>query len=480
MSFANSVKATEMTTKLTGAFQAHLDQTHARLRAGLTSNPRDYNWRISQLRALRSLIEENENAICEAIWKDLRKSKFECLSSEQGLVLAEIELALKKLRSWMKPRRVSTPIYNQPGRSYILHEPLGLTLIIGAWNYPVNLLLTPLVGAIAGGNGAILKPSEIAAHTARLLSQLVPKYLDQDLFAILEGDAKETGQILDKRFDLIFFTGSSQVGKVVLSKAAPHLTPTILELGGKCPAIVWKDADLKVTARRIAWGKFVNAGQTCVAPDYLIVHPQVREALIQEIGTVIRDFYGADASQSPDYCRLINEKNFDRVAALLDGLNVVHGGTTDRAQLYIEPTIVEADETSAIMRDEIFGPILPVLEMPTTEKTGLAETVRFINEREKPLALYVFTKDPAIIDTISQSTSSGAICINDDVIHLPVATLPFGGVGASGMGRYHGRFSFDSFTHAKGILRKSFWFDVPIRYPPYTETKATWMKRLFK
>ncbi len=455
-------------------FKTELIETHAKLRRGLHASSRDYEWRISQLKALKKLITENETELCDAVFKDLRKGRFECLSTELGAVLSEIDLVTKKLKDWMKPSWVSTPIYNQPGRSSIVREPLGLTLIIGAWNYPINLVLTPLIGAIAGGNAALIKPSEISPNTARVLSDLVPRYLDRNLFAVCLGGAEETGQILDEKFDLIFFTGSSSIGKEILKKAANHLTPTILELGGKSPAIVWKDADLDVTARRLVWGKFLNAGQTCIAPDYLLVHPEIREALKNSLVAAITEFYGRNPESSQDYSRIVNTKNFDRLQTLLSESEVLHGGKTDRDDLYIQPTIVQATAQSSIMRDEIFGPILPIIEMG-----NLDQIIEFINKREKPLALYVFTKDSAVAERFVDETSSGAVCVNDDVMHMPVPDFPFGGVGASGMGSYHGRHSFESFTHAKSVLRKSFLFDVPIRYPPHSEAKANLIKRLF-
>lgn len=457
------------------AFQNELDQTYSQLRAALANGKRDYEWRMEQLRALQLMIEENDDAISAAMWKDLRKSKFECTATEQGVVLSEIHLTLQKLRGWMKPRRVSTPLYNLPGRSYIQYDPLGLVLIIGAWNYPINLLLAPLVGAIAGGNGAILKPSEISANTAKVIGDLVPRYLDTKYFAVIQGAAEETSLLLEKKFDKIFFTGSGNVGKIVLAKAAPNLTPTTLELGGKSPAIVWKDADIKVTARRIAWGKFMNAGQTCVAPDYLFVHPEIRDDLIRELREAIIHFYGDRPSESPDYCRIVNEKNFDRLAGLLKGVTLLHGGHMVREKLFIEPTLVQATGTEPIMGEEIFGPILPLITMGKIE-----DVIGFINGHDKPLALYLFTKTSDIADLVCKETSSGAVCVNDNVIHMPVATLPFGGVGASGMGNYHGRFSFECFTHAKGVLRKSFWLDATFRYPPYTRQHARWLKWLFK
>jgi aldehyde dehydrogenase (NAD+) len=455
-------------------FSIELTHTYNQLRHGLIKKERDYNWRIEQLTSLKRLLLENNEALNQAMWKDLHKSEFECESTEQGVVLAEINVTLKNLRKWMKPKKVCTPIYNQPGRSHIVHQPYGLALIIGAWNYPINLTLAPLVGAIAGGNGAIIKPSEISAHTAILLGELIPKYLDKDLFAVIQGAAEETDLLLDKKFDLVFFTGSSHVGKIILSKTAPQLTPTILELGGKSPAIVMKDADLPVTARRLVWGKFMNAGQTCVAPDYILAPPEIIEDLIAELKKVLLEFFGTSVIKNSDYCRIVNQKNFDRIVKLTEGLSIRHGGDFDRDQLFISPTIAIANHESAIMQEEIFGPILPILEFK--ELSGM---IGYISENPKPLALYLFTKNSDVIEEVIHSTFSGGLCINDTIMHMPMPELPFGGVGASGMGSYHGEFSFKTFTHAKGVLRKSFWFDVPIRYPPYTKRKAWWLRRLF-
>ena len=456
------------------AFQKSLDVVYGRLKNGLLKNSRSYDWRISQLRALKKMLVENDEAISAAMWKDMRKSRFECQATEQGIVLAELDLTLKKLKKWMHPRKVKTVLYNQPGASKIINEPYGLTLIIGAWNYPINLTLAPLVGAIAGGNAAVIKPSEVSAHTAQLLAELIPQYLDPDLFAVVQGGVSETDILLDKPFDLIFFTGSGPVGKIILAKAAVHLTPVILELGGKSPAIVMKDADMSITARRLAWGKFINAGQTCIAPDYIVCEPGVRELLVPELKKYLAEFYGNNILASPDFCRIINEKNFDRLEKLTGGLEILHGGEFKRAELFISPTIVRANRESAIMEQEIFGPILPILEIQ-----NVLEIEKYINERPKPLALYLFTKSDETIGRIAHSTSSGAVCVNDVVLHMPMASLPFGGVGGSGMGNYHGEFSFKTFTHAKGILKKSTWFDVPVRYAPYSERKAFWLRWLF-
>lgn len=459
---------------MTSSFAATLDTTYTRLLNGLKTKPRDYEWRLSQLRALKTLIVENEPAIFSALWKDLRKPAYECQATEHGVVRIEIDDAIKHLKRWMKPKRVCTKIYNWPGRSLIYREPHGLTLVMGAWNYPFQLTIAPLVGAIAGGNGCLIKPPDLTPATSALIASLIPKYLDNDLFAVLEGGKDEAELILRKRFDLIFFTGGGTVGQIVMRAAAEHLTPVVLELGGKSPAVVLRDADLKVTARRIAWGKFMNAGQTCVAPDYVLVEDSVRDALVRELATCVREFYGDDAQASRDYCRIVNERAFDRLSTLVEGSTVLHGGRFDRKDLFMEPTLLASTATSKAMEGEIFGPLLPVISV-----SGADEALSFINARPKPLALYIFTRSSADADRFMRTTTSGGFVVNDVVMHLPQPNLPFGGVGPSGMGAYHGHFSFETFTHAKAVLRKSFMFDLPARYAPYTPIKTRILRWLF-
>jgi aldehyde dehydrogenase (NAD+) len=459
---------------ITQEFTDRLNGLHERLVSAVSPNTRTYEWRIQQLGALQRLLVENETDFNAALWKDLHKPPFECAATEQGLVLAEISHALRHLRSWMRPQRSWAPLYNQPGRCEVRYDSRGLVLIIGAWNYPVQLLFAPLVAAIAAGNSAVLKPSEITKYTAALIAKLVPRYLDVESFCVIEGGPEETGALLDKKFDYIFFTGSGKVGQIVMTKAAVHLTPVALELGGKSPAVVLDDADLKVTARRIAWGKFMNAGQTCVAPDYVIVEPKVKNVFLAELASAIRSLYGEDPRRSPDYCRIVNATNFDRLRALMQGTRVLSGGDEVRDELYIAPTVVEADWSSPLMHTEIFGPILPVLTA-----NDATEMIDAINQRPHPLALYVFTRNPARAEEFLQRTTSGGSCVNDVVIHMPVSTIPFGGVGASGMGNYHGEFGFRTMSHEKAVLKKTFWFDLSIRYAPYTDSKIKWFHRLF-
>ncbi len=451
-----------------------LDDTYLRLQAGLKKNLRGYEWRMEQLLALKRMIEENESQIFEALWKDLRKGKFECQATEQGVVISEINDALKHLKSWMKVKRVGTALYNWPGRSLIYNEPYGLTLIMGAWNYPFQLTIAPLVGAIAGGNACLIKPPDMTPATSAMIARLIPNYMDPDLFAAIEGGHAEIDLVLKKKYDLIFFTGGTTVAQVVMSAAVPNLTPVILELGGKSPAIVLKDADLKITARRLAWGKFMNAGQTCIAPDYVIADSSIKDQLVYELGACVKEFYGDNVQKSPDYCRIVNVKAFDRLAKLTEGSKVLVGGKLDRDDLFIEPTVLASTPASEAMKAEVFGPLLPILEMSAAD-----EIIDFVNARPKPLALYLFTRDADMKERFMRETTSGSLVVNDVVMHMPQPELPFGGVGASGMGNYHGKFSFDAFTHAKGVLRKTYIFDVPIRYAPYTDQKARIMRWLF-
>jgi aldehyde dehydrogenase (NAD+) len=439
-----------------------------------TGATRPLEWRKSQLEGLKKFLTEKSDAIDAALWSDLRKGHFEAVLTEQGFVIAEIDYILPRLSEWMESEWASTPMVNLPGSSRIYPEPLGVVLIIGAWNYPVNLLLAPLVGALAAGNAVVLKPSELAPATSALIARELPQYLSPEALLVMEGGIPETQEILDIPFDLIFFTGSGAVGKVVMTKAAQHLTPVVLELGGKSPTLVLADCNIKVAARRIAWGKFMNAGQTCIAPDYLLVESSVEEKFFEALKESVREFYGEDAQKSPDYCRIVNSRNFDRLSGLIPKDLVAYGGRLDEKDRYIEPTLlrkVVGDE--ALMKEEIFGPILPIIPIENLEAG-----IQFINQRPKPLALYLFTSTEAHRKKVIEMTSSGGVCLNDVVMHMPVPGLPFGGVGASGMGHYHGRRSFDAFTHFKGVLAKTTWPDIPVRYAPYSESKLKWVRRL--
>lgn len=447
----------------------HIDALRTTFDSGKT---RSELWRRGQLRRLQAMIEDNEAAFQDALHADLGKSGFEARMTETGTVLTEIGHTLSHLKKWMRPKRVSTPLSNQPGRSHIVSEPLGLVLIIAPWNYPVNLILTPLIGAIAAGNCAILKPSEISAHTSALLGRLIPDYMDPEAIHVVEGGAETSTELLEQRFDHIFFTGSEAIGRIVMTAAAKHLTPVTLELGGKSPCIIHEDSDLEIAAKRVAWGKFLNAGQTCIAPDYILVQETIRDEFIARLKASIREFFGDDPSTSPDYPRLVNARHFDRVAGLISGGEIAIGGETDRASKYIAPTVLTGvAPDAAVMQEEIFGPVLPVMTYSTID-----EAIKFINSRPKPLALYLFSKSSQIHDDVIARTSSGGACINDVVMHLAVPELPFGGVGASGMGAYHGQTSFDTFSHHRAVLTKSVHLDVPLRYPPYSDRKLRWLK----
>lgn len=428
-----------------------------------TGKTKDIDFRIEQLKLLKQAILENEAAIAKALHSDLQKSETEAYVGEIGFCIAEINYAIKNLRSWAKPRKAVTPISHFISSARISYEPLGVVLIIGAWNYPFQLVIAPLVGAIAAGNCAILKPSEIAANTSFLLATIIPTYFDPSFITVVEGGAETNQHLLEEKFDYIFFTGSSEVGKIVMAAAAKHLTPVTLELGGKSPCIVDADTHLEYTARRIVWGKFINAGQTCVAPDYLLVNKIIKNDLLEEIKKCIKDFYGDDPAKSPDYGRIISQKHFDRLSKFMKVGHLIIGGDTNPDERYIAPTVIDGvDWKDSLMQEEIFGPILPVIEY-----TDLEEAIALVNARSKPLALYFFSKNKQNQKRVLQETSSGGTCINDTVMHLAVPAMPFGGVGTSGLGRYHGRFSFETFSHQKSILDKSFLVDLKLRYPPY-------------
>jgi len=433
-----------------------------------------YKWRMEQLRALRALLVEREDDLVKALHADSCKPEMEAFGAEVAMVRADIDYNLKNLRKWMRPKSVSTPLVMQPGSSKIYYEPLGVVLIIGAWNYPVQLILNPLVGAIAAGNCAVMKPSEISAHASEAMAKFVPQYLDPKAFRVVEGGVPETEALLSEKFDHILYTGGGSVARVIMTAAAKHLTPVTLELGGKSPCIVDKDVDLAVTARRLVWAKFYNCGQTCTAPDYVLAHREIEEPLIRKIEETIQSFYGTDPSQSADYGRIINSRHFDRVKKLMDGEDVAIGGKTDAESRYIEPTVLRGVSPDAhCMQEEIFGPVLPILTVD-----HLDDAVRFVNERPKPLALYIFTRDRHRERHVLERTSSGGVCVNHAVMHAANPELPFGGVGPSGTGAYHGRAGFETFSHRKAVLRKPFALDSSIAYPPYTDGKIKLLKKV--
>ncbi len=450
-------------------------ETVARLRASFDrGRTRPLAWRLAQLHGLQRFVRERAEEIHQAVHADLGKPRTESFIAEIGYLEGELEHSIKALAGWMKPDRVSTPIVAQPGRSRIYKDPLGVVLIIAPWNYPVQLAVAPLIGAIAAGNCAIVKPSEIAPHTSEMLAALLPQYLDAECVQIIEGGIPETTELLAERFDHIFYTGNGMVGRIVMTAAAKHLTPVTLELGGKSPCIIDRDVDLKVAARRIAWGKFYNAGQTCVAPDYVLAHRDVHERFLEQIRAQLVEFYGADPAQSPDFARIINQRHHDRLTAMLEGATAVAGGQHDRESRYIAPTVLrDVTPECPVMQSEIFGPILPVLPVDSID-----DAISFVNRGDKPLALYVFSNDTSVQDAVLERTSSGGATVNHAWMHLGVPGLPFGGVGESGMGAYHGRASFDTFTHHKSVLRKPLAIDPPLIYPPYSQTKTKWIERL--
>src|SRR5215510_6553501 len=431
----------------------------------LAGNTRPVAWRKAQLESLKAMFTEHHDELCAALWKDLRRNVIDADLMDVAYNVKEADYALQHLDTWMSPERVHTPLVFQPGHVRIRRDPLGVALIIGAWNEPFMLLFGPLVAAIAGGNTAVLKPSEMAAACSAAAANLVPKYFDPRAVAVVEGAVPETTALLAQKWDFIFFTGSPPIGKIVHQAAARNLTPCVLELGGKNPTIVHASANLKSAARRIAYGRFMNSGHICTAPDHVLVWPEVKDELVAELKNAITDFYGEDPKQSPDYGRVINRRNFDRLVTFLDNGTLAAGGESDPDELYIAPTVlVDVPVDSPIMQDEVFGPILPVLEIDSVE-----EVVDWVNERPQPLGLYVFTEDEDVAERILESTNSGDACVNDCSVHPLVPELPFGGVGNSGMGKYHGRWGFESFTNARGVLYHSARIDPGVKYPPYSE-----------
>lgn len=431
-----------------------------------TGKTKDYNFRVAQLNKLTQLIKDHEQLILDAVYADLRKPAIEAFGSEVLVTLSEIKFVLKHLKTWMKPKKVGTPINLFPSSSYIYAEPLGVVLIVAPWNYPFALTIQPLIGAIAAGNCAILKPSEHTPHTSQAIAKIINDNFDPNFIIAIEGGIETNQALLAEKFDHIFFTGGTAIGKIVMEAAAKHLTPVTLELGGKSPCIVDETCDLEITAKRIVWGKFYNAGQTCVAPDYLLVQKNVKSTLVEKLVTHVKTFFGENPQKSPDLARIVNDRQFDRLIGLLDEGKVLIVGNSDKSDRFIAPTLIEAvSPNSKIMAEEIFGPILPILEYDQ-----LSEAIAFVNAHPKPLALYFFSSNKQNQERIIQETSYGGGCFNDIIMHLGNPELPFGGVGHSGMGSYHGKASFDTFSHRKSVLKNSFRFDLKWRYPPYTMT----------
>ena len=452
---------------------APVSATLARLRQTFESGKtRPIEWRLQQLSEIDRMLRDHESDFAEALKADLGKCRFEADLTETSFVQAEAKYARKHLEDWMRPQRVRTPLMAQPGKSYIQPEPKGVVLIIAPWNYPMSMVMAPLVGAVAAGNCAIMKPSEITSHTSAALARILPRYLDSEAFAVVEGGIPETTELLEQPFDHILYTGNERVARVVMAAAAKHLTPVTLELGGKSPCLIDKSADIEVAASRIAWGKFINAGQTCVAPDHVLVHREVATKFIETLSAKIREFYGDDPAQSPDYCRIASERHTERFVKLLEGQKIHTGGRVDVAKRYVEPTIVlDPAPDSALMQEEIFGPVLPVITVDE-----MHHAIKFVADRPKPLALYLFSKSETLEDVVLSKLSAGSVCINDAVLFMVSPELPFGGVGNSGMGRYTGWYGFETFSHMKPVMKRSFRFDAPMRYPPYTDKKARLLK----
>ena len=430
-----------------------------------TGRTHDLTFRRDQLKLLRQAVETSEEALAEALLQDLGKPSYEAYTGESAIVLGEIDHAVRHLRRWARPRRVRTPLLLLPARCSVVPEPFGITLIISPWNFPVQLTLGPLIAAIAAGNCAVLKPSPLAPATTVVIRSIVEQCFDPKFVAVIEGGAETAQALLDERFDHVFFTGGTATGRLVMQAAARHLTPVTLELGGKNPCLVDVDMDLEVTARRVVWGKFYNAGQSCVAVDYLLVDRRIKDQLLERILDTVRRFYGDNPAASPDYGRIISVSHVDRLAGLLSTGRILTGGHIDRMRRYIAPTIIDGIRgNEPVMADEIFGPILPVIAYD-----DLDHAVAFVNKRPDPLALYVFSRSRTLQERVLSRIPSGGACVNDVVLHFTVPSLPFGGVGESGLGKYHGKAGFNTFSHERSLLRNRFFADIILRYPPYRD-----------
>lgn len=434
---------------------------------------RDLNFRKQQLKNFLKMCEENEDAMVEALTKDLHKHKLESSAYEITLIKSEIYNILINFNEWLKPENPSKPLLNFFDKVQIYKDPYGVVLVLGAWNYPLQLTLIPVAGAIAGGNCVIIKPSEIAKHTAKFIEETIPKYLDKSSYHVLVGGVPETTTLLEQKFDYIFFTGSPNVGKIVYKAASNHLTPCTLELGGKSPVYIDNTADIDLATRRILWGKCINAGQTCIAPDYILCSKEIETKLLQCAQKYLRQFYGDDMKSSPYLPRIITDRHFNRLVGFLKYNNIAFGGDYNASDRYIQPTILnDVKPNDIVMQEEIFGPILPIMTIHSVH-----EFIDFVNAREKPLAMYLFSKNKKDVELILGNTSAGGVTVNDSLMHAAVETLPFGGVGNSGMGSYHGKKTFETFVHKKSVLKKNFLSILEkmqfMRYPPYTDLKVT-------
>lgn len=436
---------------------------------------KDVTCRLNALKRLKTVIKDNEKDILDALNKDLNKATFEAYATEVGMIYNELNDAIKNLRKWSKVKRVRTPITQFKSSSYIVSEPYGIVLIMSPWNYPFQLTIAPLIGAIAGGNCAVVKPSAYSPNTSKIINKVLSSCFNKEYIAVVEGGREANQELLLEKFDYIFFTGSVAVGRTVMEKASKNLTPITLELGGKSPCIVDKDVNIDLAARRIVWGKTINSGQTCVAPDYVYVHKDVKDSLLSAMKKYIIEFYGYQPCKNSDFPRIVNEKHFKRLIGLIDNEKIYTGGDFDESNLKISPTILDnVDREDPVMQEEIFGPILPVLTF-----SEIKEVISAVNNNPKPLALYLFTNNKEVENRIIKNISFGGGCINDTIVHLATPYMPFGGVGESGMGSYHSKWSFDTFTHKKSIMKKSFFVDIKLRYPPY-KNKLDVLKKIMK
>ncbi|MGV9004778.1 aldehyde dehydrogenase [Flavobacterium sp.] len=433
------------------------------------------DYRKKTLVKLLVAIEKHEKEISTALFADFKKPEFEAFLTETYFVLSELKLTIKNINNWAKPKRYFPNLVNFPSSDYTYSEPYGKVLVIAPWNYPFQLALLPVIAAFAAGNQVILKPSELTPNTSQLISKLLSEIFQKEHVEVIQGGLEVSQNLLAKRWDYIFFTGSVAVGKIVAQAAANHLTPVTLELGGKNPCIIHESADLRLAAKRIVWGKFINAGQTCIAPDYLLVSNKIKQPFLENLKKEIILAYGENPKISPDYCRIINEKNWERLVTMLENETILLGGKSAKEDFYFAPTLIDEPKLdSLIMKDEIFGPILPIIGYDT--ENDLEKTILNF---EKPLALYVFSRNKSFSSAIIQKYSFGGGCINDTLIHISNSKLPFGGVGHSGIGCYHGKASFDLFSHKKAIVKKANWLDIAIRYAPYNE-KINWLKKALK
>lgn len=435
----------------------------------------DVSYRKESLKKLLHHILIHEEAVIAALYQDFKKCPFEAIVTETNYVIGDLKHTIKNCSSWAKPKRIFPSLLNFPSQDFIYSEPYGKVLIMAPWNYPFQLVFCPLIAAVAAGNQVVVKPSELTPNTTAIITKIITETFDKDHVESIEGGIEVSRELLTQRWDYIFFTGSVEVGKIVAQSAAKFLTPVTLELGGKNPCIVDESAELKLAAKRIVWGKFVNAGQTCIAPDYILIHTSVKEKFIAFLKDEITAAYGDQPELSPDFPRIINQKNWNRLSEMLNGNNILFGGQTNEKTLYIAPTLLdEPAENHLVMSDEIFGPLLPILAYENED-----DLHRYISKYEKPLALYVFSRNTTFSKKIIQKYSFGGGCINDTMVHFANKRLPFGGVGHSGIGAYHGSYGFDTFSHKKSIVKKGNWIDIPIRYAPYKD-KINYIRKVLK